>query len=329
MSRGYNMLFFDQKDETMAIPKEYGKDGKPLPFKRQQMILERINSGEELSISELSREWGVSSKTLQRDFDKIVAGSFGIERAPDGRKFRKARRPAVKDDGEVIIDTIEALAKDIGGGFYSKTHRLLTQLRRNIQSPLYTRIDVEDISDRFEVIKTLEGAIAKKRSVTFEYTPYWSGEGKKGYEDVHPIKIVIFNGFWYLLAEHKNVYKKFYLKEIRNCNMEGETFHVDPKIIDRLEESVNVWFDPAAEPYEVTLWIDPDSVVFFERKPISKTQKLYKKPDGSAELIVKITDEDEILPVIKFYLPTIRILEPEGLRKHFESMLEKYLSLSQ
>jgi len=310
----------------MAIPKAYGKDGKPLAHERQRLILERLENGESLSISELAKEWGVSSKTVQRDFEKLTVGPFGVERAEDGRRFHKARKQTSHSDAELIIETIEAMARDIGGGFYSKTHRLLSQLRKNLASPFYARIDVEDISGQFETVKTLETAIDQKRSVVFNYTPWWGEHGKKRYENVHPVKIVIFNGFWYLLAEHAGVYKKFYLKEIRNCEMRDEQFRLDEKILERLENSVNIWFDPDRTPYEVTLWIAPDSVVYFKRQPVSKTQKLYEKPDGSAELIVKITDDDEILPLVKYYLPTIRILEPESLRERFEDMLHLYLN---
>jgi hypothetical protein len=107
--------------------------------------------------------------------------------------------------------------------------------------------------------------------------------------------------------------------------MEQSGFGVSPEILEKLEDSVNVWFDPGTVPYEVTLWLDPDVVVYFERRPIAKSQKLYKQSDGSAELIVKITTPDEILPIVKWYLPSIRIMEPEELKNDFESMLQEYL----
>jgi predicted DNA-binding transcriptional regulator YafY len=93
-----------------------------------------------------------------------------------------------------------------------------------------------------------------------------------------------------------------------------------------MENSVNVWFEPNNKPFEVVLWLDVDAVVYFERKPIAKNQKLYKKRNGTAELVVKVTHEEEIFPVVKFWLPTVRILEPESLQLRFEEMLKSYLS---
>ncbi len=93
-----------------------------------------------------------------------------------------------------------------------------------------------------------------------------------------------------------------------------------------MEKSINVWFSPNTEPFEVILWLDTDAVVYFERKPITKNQKLYKKPDGTAELVVKITDEEEILPVLKFWLPKVRVIHPMEIQESFEKMLSKYLT---
>jgi predicted DNA-binding transcriptional regulator YafY len=310
----------------MAIPESHGKDGKPLAHERQRIILECLEAGEALSITALAKEWGVSSKTVQRDFDKLTAmGRFGIERAADGRKYQKARTRRAYNESEMVIEAIDAMARDIGGGFYTKAHQLLKRLREGFETPYYTRIDVEDISSKFGIVKTLEGTILDRQSVTFEYTPWWGDGTRKHYTGVHPLRIVVFNGFWYLLAEHEGIYKKFYLKEISQVRAEGGTFNPDQKILDRLENSLNIWFEPEKEPWEVTLWVEPESVVYFERRPVSRTQKLYKQPDGSAELIIRITDEAEILPLVKFYLPTIRILEPEPLRKSFEKMLQGYL----
>ena len=93
-----------------------------------------------------------------------------------------------------------------------------------------------------------------------------------------------------------------------------------------MERSINVWFSPNTEPFEVTLWLDADAVIYFERKPITKDQKLYKKPDGTAELVIKITDEEEILPVLKFWLPKVRVLDPIYIQEDFEQMLAEYLT---
>jgi len=314
----------------MATPEEYGRNGTPLSTTRQTRILERLNNGEALSITELASKWDVSTKTLQRDFDKLKVMLPGqIERADDGKKYRKTKNYTAQNDGEVIIEMLDSMVRDIGGATYTKGHKLLTELKTYIDKPFYARMDVEDVSEKFELITQLERAMKDKQAVTLEYHRWYDeSHENKEYRDVHPLKIVIYNGFWYLLTEHNGYFKKFYLKEIKLCTIEKQTFKLDKKILERMEESINIWFDPNTKPFEVTLWLDTDAVVYFERKPIAKSQKLYKKPDGTAELFVKITHEEEIYPILKFWLPKVRIVDPLEMQERFEEMLRKYLSVT-
>jgi predicted DNA-binding transcriptional regulator YafY len=127
------------------------------------------------------------------------------------------------------------------------------------------------------------------------------------------------------LAQHGKYTKKFYLKSVHSCDITEDTFKHNPKIIDSLENSINVWFSTTAEPYEVVIWVDPAVVTYFERKPVVKNQKLYKKSDGSAEMVLKITSEEEIYPILKFWMPTLRVIEPEWIQVNFEKMLSGYL----
>ena len=312
----------------MATPTERGITGKPLASTRQTWILERLNNGEELSITELAREWGVTTKTLQRDFDKLsVMLPNQFERADDGKKYKKSKNYTAQNDGEIIIEMLDSIVRDIGGATYTKAHKLLTELKPHIDKPFYARVDVEDVSDKFAIITQLEKAIADKTSLSLVYHRWYDEDiTDKAYKDVHPLKIVIYNGFWYLLAEHEGHSKKFYLKEIKTCTEEEGNFTPNSKILESMEKSINIWFSPKTEPFEVTLWLDTDAVVYFERKPITANQLLYKKPDGTAELVIKITNEEEILPVLKFWLPKVRILEPVEIQEKFEKMLSKYLT---
>ncbi len=310
------------------MPEEYGSRGTPLQATRHAWIIERLNSGDALSIAALSNEWGVSSKTLQRDFEKLARMLPGfIERAPDGKRFRKAVSYQAANDDELVIEMLESMAQNIGGSFYTKAHRLLKQLQGGLSTPYYMRIGVEDISTKFELIRFLETAIQKRNAVAFDYRRWYDKKGElKHYGQVKPLKIIIFEGFWYLLSEHDGHYKKFYLKEISNCVIHQESFTVSPEMSSAIENSLGIWFNPDVEPFEVVLYVEKDAVVYFERKSISKNQKLYKKQDGTAELVLKITDKRELFAMMKYWLPHLRVLEPAELQGEFENIMQEYLS---
>lgn len=309
----------------MAILADHGSRGNPLQHKRHAEILERLENGEELSIGELAREWSVDPKTIQRDFDKLKQMYPGrVERGEDKKRYRKPLSRRAQNDGDMVLEMLESMVKDIGVDFYKKAHPLLERLQRQIKSPFYTRLDVEDIGSKFDIVMRLEKAIEQKREVAISYIPY-GGKAPKEYTNVRPIKVIVYEGFWYLLAEHDDYTKKFYIKNINSCEISEVLFKHNPQIIERLENSLNVWFSTSVEPYEVRLWIDAEVVVYFERKPVAKNQKLYKQPDGSAELVVKVTSDEEVYPILKYWMPNVRIIEPEYIQENFEKMLSSYL----
>ncbi len=291
---------------------------------RHNIILERLQNGEILSITELAREWNIPTKTVQRDFAKLIEGNYGIIRASDGKRFTLTRKQYTSKNADTAIKMLDSLSADIGGEFYTKAQVALHKLQRYIESPFYTRIDVENVTNKLDLIEDLEYAISRQKMLTFRYKRWWKPDEIKTHERVKPYKIIIFNGFWYLLAQYKKYTIKYYLKEIRDLEILDQTFEQDDKLLDRLNKALGITFDTEAEPFDVTLLLDSDAVIYFERKPV-KGQYLKKNPDGTAELTVSITDKGEIFNIMKCWVPQIRVIEPEGLQREFEEMLREYL----
>ena len=297
---------------------------KLLQHQRHNIILERLQNGETLSITQLAKEWGIITKTVQRDFEKLTEGNYGIVRADDGKRFTLAKKQYTSKSAETAIKMLDSLSSDIGGEFYTKAQVALHKLQKYIESPFYTRIDVESISDKLDLIEDLEYAISKQKTLTFKYKKWYDPENIKTYVNVKPYKIIIFDGFWYLLTQYKDHYIKFYLREIRDLQILEKTFVQDEKVLDRMNKALDIWFDPKAEPFEVTLLLDSDAIVYFERKPI-KGQYLKKNNDHTAELTVSITNKREIFTILKKWLPQVRVIEPYELQEEFEEILMGYL----
>jgi len=300
----------------MALPRQY---------KRHNEILERLQDGETLSIIQLAREWDTTTKTVQRDFNKLMEGNYGVIRAEDGKRFTISRNTTTSKSAETAIKMLDSLSSDIGGEFYTKVQSTLHKLQKYIESPFYTRIDVENISDKLDLMEDLEYAVSKQKMITFDYTKSQYKGDVKTYENVKPYKIIIFDGFWYLLTQYKEHYIKFYLREIKNMKILPETFKKDEIILDRMEKAIDIWFDPKAEPFNVTFLLDEYAIVYFERKPI-KDQYLKKNNDGTAELTISVTHEREIFSILKKWLPQVKVIEPYSLQEKFEAMIQKYLT---
>ena len=297
---------------------------KLLQHTRHNSILERLQNGETLSIIELSKEWDIPTKTLQRDFKKLMEGSYGVVRASDGKRFVLKPSSHSPNNAHTAINILDSLSADIGGEFYTKAQSALRRLQRYVDSPFYTRIDVENISDKLDIIEELESAIAEQKYVSFRYKRWYKPDDIKTYKEVKPYKIIIFDGFWYLLTEYKGNTIKFYLKELYNLKREKTTFEPDPQLLEKMNKAINIWFDPKKEPFEVILELESDAIVYFERKPI-QGQYLKKYPNGRVELTLEVTHKEEVFSIVKRWLPQIRIIEPIELREEFEGMMEDYL----
>ena len=130
----------------------------------------------------------------------------------------------------------------------------------------------------------------------------------------------------YMIQEKYLYQKKYYLKNISNIKPIDETFTTTKELDKLLDNSISIWFQKDVEPFDVKLYIDQIVSKYFQRKPISKTQTIESiNSDGSIEINIKATSEMEILPIVKYWLPHIKVLEPKWIDDIVKKDLEKYL----
>lgn len=302
----------------MAYKQDYDKI-----LTRLTTILRRLNEGESLGVQELALEFNVSTRTIQRDFnERLIAFPIFQEnkkwKMQEGFKLEKS----TSIEETIILEIIEKMSENIGGQFFSKTKKLLQKIKNDDFNPFYTKLNLEDISDKLTEVQILESAIKLKNSIICQYKVDKPIEVK-----INPLKIVNYEGFWYLVAvDTKNdILKKYYLKNISFVKMADDTFEVTEELDELLENSVSIWFQEDIEPFDVTLYIDSKIAKYFQRKPISKTQSIDKiDNNGSLELKVTITHEMEILPIVKYWLPNIKIIEPQWVSDILDEQISLY-----
>ena len=62
------------------------------------------------------------------------------------------------------------------------------------------------------------------------------------------------------------------------------------------------------------------------RKPISKSQRLKEfDEDENMIVILNITNEKEIIPTVKYWLPNIKVLKPVGLNEKIQNEVREFL----
>jgi len=291
---------------------------------RLTVILKKLYEGEALSVSDLAKEFNVSIRTVQRDFNERLT-SFPIIkknkkwRMEDGFKIEKTND--IKDI--ITLNIMSKMAESVGVEFASRAKKLLSKIQNEEYNPIYTKLDIEDISDKLNEIKLLEDAIKSKQVIKCQYMVDSSFE-----ISVKPLKIANYEGFWYLLAlDLKNdKLKKYYLKNISNIHIKKMTFETTTELNALLDNSISIWFNENRKPYDVKLFISNEAAKYFQRKPISKTQVLESvHQDGSIIIHLKITSDMEILPLVKYWIPFIKVLEPKRIDELVKNELEGYL----
>jgi len=290
---------------------------------RLTSVLSRLNDGEALSVKELAKDFNTSDRTIQRDFNERLV-SFPIYqenkkwKMQDG--FRVEKTKSLED--EIVLDIIEKITEGIGGKFATSSHRLLSKIKNEDYSPIYTKLNIEDISDKFNELQTIETAIKQKNELECTYNE----EKNKRYKlTLQPLKIVNYEGFWYLVALSNDVLKKYYIKNISSAKITDRIFSYDTKIDNLLENSISVWFDRDKEPFEVKLYANKIATKYFKRRPLPTQNVEAISQDGSMEFSVNITHEMEIIPIVKYWIPNLRVISPAWLQDMIDDDLKDYL----
>ena len=294
---------------------------------RLTTILSRLNEGEALSVTELAKEFNVSERTIQRDFNERLV-SFPVYQDKKRWKmqegFKLEKSTSIED--AVVLDIMEKLIEGAGRTFSVKAERLLSKIKNQSFNPFYAKLDMEDIGDKLKEVQQLEGAIKNRQQIQCVY----DFDDFSKTIDLKPLKIANYEGFWYLIAldARNDVQKKYYLKNIKQITIKDEVFSTNAELDELLENSISVWFNEGVEPYRVTLEFSEVIAKYFKRKPLSPTQRVEEmREDGSMVVSVEITDDMEIIPFVKYWMPYIRVLEPKTIAEKIRDDVETYLSL--
>ena len=274
-----------------------------------------------LSITELSKKLNVSTKTIQRDLYDVLSNFGAIKQGRNWKIDPKLSQDSLASNEKLILGILDEMAKSAGNIFYSKAHSLLSQITQQLEHPIFTNVNGEYLEDKtVALFEQIEKAIKEKNEIKFDYEKYNF--------HVKPLKLAFFDGFWYLLAFHikknKEEFKKYHLKTIKKVEVLSTKFEIPSLVEERLKFANSVWFN-LDEQYSVRLFIDKQIRKYFERKPLRGQSIIGEDKDGSIEIEIKISNNMEIIPLILYYIPYIKVLEPQHLADEIKDRVQGYL----
>ena len=280
-------------------------------------ILTKLNMGYQLSIKELASEFGVSTRTISRDFDRINT-YLPLLQDNENKKFYLDLNYL----GKIAPKDIRNFAQlsGISHLYPSLDMSFLRELLDSRAHQIYSAkgYSFEDASQFKELFKVLGKAIQEQRQIGFLY----KGESRL----VQPYRLIHHHGSWYLAAVRKDQLRTYRISHIQlmHATHEYPQFIPDQNIVKLVEDDDSIWF--GQDKQEIILSIDSQVAFYFKQRSILPEQQIVRElEDGGLLVSSKINHDMQLLPLIRFWIPYLKIVSPKGLQRQLEISLKEYL----
>lgn len=284
---------------------------------RLSQILVKLNDGESLDPLALAAEFGVHRRTIQRDLNLRFA-SLNLKRVGGCYQINPAHL------GKLSIEDIERFTNLAGvRGLFPKTtgDSMRDMVERNNHSALLVKGNhYEDLNGKEGAFNQLEQVISTHQRIAFDYL---KPEGRKSYAAIEPYKLVNHNGIWYLAGKDGDKLKSWTFTKIENLQT-LDTFTPDPSVHETLTKEDGIWLN--AKKIEVVLKVSRAVAGYFLRRSLIAHQVIEKElEDGGLIVSCKVAHQNQILPIVRYWLPNVRIISPESYQATLEAELKAYL----
>lgn len=278
---------------------------------RLASILLKLNQDDSFSPQELADEFGVHERTIYRDLIRL-AGI--VERSSDGKyrivpEYRGKLRP--KD--------LEAFAKLVGVDelFPQNSSRFLMALLDTLsQSSFLIRGNhYEKLKPNDAQFHRLDEAVRQHSRCALTYAD------KR--RTLEPYRLVNNKGIWYLVATEHGQLKSFSLSRISELRVSEERFVPSGEIHRQIEADDDVWFNH--DKTEVLLSIAPEVAYYFQRRKLLPQQAIVKSLESGGLIVSShVAHVNQILPIVRYWIPHVRILEPSWLSESLNRQIKNY-----
>lgn len=288
------------------------------------LILTKLSNDEAPTIKELSIEFNVKIRTIQRDIYERLA-YFPIEKTKlktlkfiDGFSLDKS---TLKKDELLIVYLALTQVQKVNHSFKDKIEILFSKLfTPDYKMPYHIKSSsFQELDFNSSLVKNIIFCIENK------YITKAIFKNKKVH--IHPYKIVSFSGIWYLLAKdiQTNKTKSFLIHEMQNIIHLNKKYSREEPIDEILENVHSAWFDEGI-CFDVTIYVHREVAYYFKLKNILPTQKiLQENKDGTLIITFKVSHYEDIDNIIKAWLPHIEVLEPIDYHEKIKTELSTYL----
>ncbi|WP_060826675.1 helix-turn-helix transcriptional regulator [Sulfurospirillum cavolei] len=280
---------------------------------RLAQIISKLNNGERFTQQELIEEFNVDIRTIQRDLHERLI-SLPIEKNNGYYSLASYAlgKLTMRDiQNFAILSGIQSLYPALDQKFMSD----LLSIKLNT-SYLVKHQGFEDISNKRDIFEQISGAIVRHSPIVFQY--------KEKQRKVNPYKLVNNNGIWYLLADENDQLKNYTFSKIKQMEWDfQEEFTPNKAFLELIAKNDTNWF--SNQTIEVILEIKQEAMEYFLRKETLPNKKILEQTPSNLILSTNVSYDDEILRIVKYWIPYIKIQSPSYLQEKLSIILQEYL----
>ncbi len=315
------------KSRESTVKKDYIKT-----VERLISILSCLDKGGSLSTAELSVELGVTQRTIQRDFDLLSRSGYPITEKERGRyvfmEGFSLRKVELSEEQASLLSFMFDISHSLGEKFEQSFRGLFKRLlARDLDTPFYAKLPAGiKLPCDEAMVKELEAAIDNYERIHMHYVPR---DGVEKHYDLEPLKIALYDGFWYLIAQDvaRNKLLKLRLDRMKTVERKDESFVPPANLMAMLDQSVNIWFEEKRGE-RILIKVAPEAAQYFKKKSYFPLQKIVKEEkDGALVLETFPGHPEEISHIIMNWIPCLTVLEPAGFKAEIKTMVEGYLKI--
>lgn len=286
---------------------------------RLSIILCRLNAGERLDVHQLAEEFQINVRTIQRDLNERL--DFLAWNEQGGRYYSLDKAKL----GHLYPQDIERFAR------FCSIQDLLPEIDRTFyQEHLTQSIQIkgfqyEDIKNRQLEFDLIRKSIENRNVIEFHYRK--AGHEKGKYYTLEPYSLLNRNGTWYVIGIdcEAGKQKTFCFTQMSSMSRQPATFEPNAELLKAIQENDSIYHGNQLN--EVIVQIAPQVAPYFLRRALLPNQELIRKlDDGGLLLASRHIHENEIVPIVQYWLPMAKIVSPIELQQKMEQRLRDYLN---
>ncbi|GLQ30362.1 helix-turn-helix transcriptional regulator [Litoribrevibacter albus] len=277
-------------------------------------IIIKLASGQKFTTAKLAEEFGVDQRTIRRDLNERLSNY--VERDSNNNYYIT---PSLL--GKLTTSDFRGLANNAGiGGLYPElTNRFIKELLDQGSETVYDveGYNYENNQEYRSLFQKLNSAIKEQQIIKFIYK-------EKNYSDIHPYQIKNANGIWYLMAVDGGKIKSFSISKIDCLIIHQSRFQKNEAFNKEIKEQDGVWI--SSQQIEVIVLVDSKVADYFKRRDLLPNQVIEQElKDGDLKVKSTVYHPNEIVPLIKYWMPHLRVVGPGSISKSVKLDIQRYL----